>query len=455
MAVRNSNPAIRHFDKDTGAPLAGGQMFFFEPGSSTPKDTFSDQAGTIPNANPVILDGNGVEPNIFGTGSYRIVLRAAPIPPATVGVQQWERDPVIFEDDTGDFGNWNSTTSYAVNDIVQASDANFYIAIAANSNINPTLAGSETSWSQVDIISRWNTNQVYGTGDLVRDSLGILNTATVASGPGTGQGSVDPATLIVGATPWRQFENLRLENNNIRATNSNGGINLITNGTGEVQGGGIDLARTTKTVQVFTANGTWTKPAGVKFIEVVMVGGGAGGGATNTSAVAQSQPCGGGGGGAGAYIREFIDVTAETSATVTVGVGGGGGDAGATGIGINGSATTQSLSIAIAGGGFGGQPSTSIIPTGGSGGAATGLSAGGVGTFGGDGDGGAPFNTITKSGHGGASFFGGGGRGSVQSEPARNGRAYGSGGAGGATQGTDSRVGGDGADGVCIITEYY
>lgn len=56
-----------------GDPLAGGKIYFFEGGTSTPKDTFSDAAGSTPNANPVVLDANG-RATIFmnNDGLYKI-----------------------------------------------------------------------------------------------------------------------------------------------------------------------------------------------------------------------------------------------------------------------------------------------------------------------------------------------------------------------------------------------
>lgn len=55
-------------------PEDGAKLSFFETGTSTPKNTFSDAAGTIPNANPVIADANGVFPDIFITGKYKVIL---------------------------------------------------------------------------------------------------------------------------------------------------------------------------------------------------------------------------------------------------------------------------------------------------------------------------------------------------------------------------------------------
>lgn len=55
-------------------PEDGAKLEFLETGTSTQKDTFSDAAGTILNANPVIADENGVFPDIFIVGIYKVIL---------------------------------------------------------------------------------------------------------------------------------------------------------------------------------------------------------------------------------------------------------------------------------------------------------------------------------------------------------------------------------------------
>ena len=177
MATRISNPAIQHFDKGTRAQLSGGQLFFFEPNASTtPKDTFADSAETTANANPVILDANGFEPDIFGIGSYRIVLQNSN------GLQQWERDPVDFEIDTGAFSDWLSTVSYGTNDIVKGSDDNFWIAIQPSFNDEPQ--SSPAFWTQFDLLKRYNANETYEEDDIIRSSEGILYNSVTSSNQG-------------------------------------------------------------------------------------------------------------------------------------------------------------------------------------------------------------------------------------------------------------------------------
>ena len=79
-------------------------------------------------------------------------------------------------------------------------------------------------------------------------------------------------------------------------------------------------------IKRFTANGTWTKPAGLRFVVVVCVGGGAGGGTGRNSATPIT---GGPGGGAGGVAIVKIDAAdLNSSETVVVGTGGAGASGG-------------------------------------------------------------------------------------------------------------------------------
>lgn len=62
------------FDDASGRPLVGGSVYYYEVGTETPKDTFQNQAASIPNTNPVVLDARG-EATIWGNGSYRQVVK--------------------------------------------------------------------------------------------------------------------------------------------------------------------------------------------------------------------------------------------------------------------------------------------------------------------------------------------------------------------------------------------
>lgn len=57
-----------------GHPLPGAKMYFYESETVMPKDTYSDEALTTPNANPVIADSQGQFGDIFLSGAYSVKL---------------------------------------------------------------------------------------------------------------------------------------------------------------------------------------------------------------------------------------------------------------------------------------------------------------------------------------------------------------------------------------------
>lgn len=51
--------AKKQYQDQNGNPLAGGSVAYYIPSTLTPVNTYQDQALTIPNTNPVVLDANG------------------------------------------------------------------------------------------------------------------------------------------------------------------------------------------------------------------------------------------------------------------------------------------------------------------------------------------------------------------------------------------------------------
>ena len=66
----------QNFTNSAGAPLVGGRVYTYDAGTNTPRLTYQDAAGTVPNTNPVILDARG-DATIFWSGAYKVVLRDA------------------------------------------------------------------------------------------------------------------------------------------------------------------------------------------------------------------------------------------------------------------------------------------------------------------------------------------------------------------------------------------
>lgn len=79
-------PRFRAWGSDN-APLAGGKLYTYEPGTALQKPVYQDADLSIPHDNPVILDTNG-EAMIYTAGSYKYVLHDA------LDVLRWEEDNV-------------------------------------------------------------------------------------------------------------------------------------------------------------------------------------------------------------------------------------------------------------------------------------------------------------------------------------------------------------------------
>lgn len=80
-------PKLQFFDSN-GDPLAGGLLYTYAAGTSTPLSTYTDSTGSTPNTNPVVLNSRG-EANVWlGTSLYKMVLKTS------VGVEIWTVDNV-------------------------------------------------------------------------------------------------------------------------------------------------------------------------------------------------------------------------------------------------------------------------------------------------------------------------------------------------------------------------
>lgn len=63
----------QQFFDGNGHPLVGGTVTTYIPGGFTPKTTYNDSAGTVPNTNPITLDSLG-SAAIWGPGYYRQIV---------------------------------------------------------------------------------------------------------------------------------------------------------------------------------------------------------------------------------------------------------------------------------------------------------------------------------------------------------------------------------------------
>jgi hypothetical protein len=208
-------------------------------------------------------------------------------------------------------------------------------------------------------------------------------------------------------------------------------------------------------VQTFTGNGTYTPTTGMLYCIIECLGGGAGGGGVSGGATTITTA---GGGGAGSYSRKFASAaTIGANQTVTVGAAANGGTAGANN-GTAGNDTSVGAICVGKGGSAGAGAATGVGGLGGLGGVA------GTGDFTPTGQPGfgsyssAATGVSALGGAGGSSQWGGGGRPpnvSLAALAGNNATNYGSGGSGAAAHASaTTAAGGNGSQGLVVITEY-
>lgn len=152
-------PALkpRFFDSN-GDPLAGGKLFVYVANSVTPTTTWSDQAMTQPNSNPIILDANG-EANVWILEAtlYKFVLKDVD------DVVQYTLDEVSVSG-TGANGNTILSGSGAPSNGLGV-DGDFYYDPATKTMYGPKASGV---WPAGVVLS----------GDDGENGLGFLRAGT-------------------------------------------------------------------------------------------------------------------------------------------------------------------------------------------------------------------------------------------------------------------------------------
>jgi len=307
------------------------------------------------------------------------------------------------------------------------------------------------------------------TAAAARANLGITSTGpvvrvyTVPAPAWYGDSTTRIDITNTGGSTWRYTWDGTGTNPNINTTNfpvgasvyiagyfmnpANKGVYLITgSGTNYFEvtnaSGTSDLDQLlggANTLGVY-ASQTWTKPADLKHVEVVLVGGGGGSnGSTSSSSY------GGGGSGAGGARKVILAAALGATETVIPGPGGPGDKRGTGTTGGRGGPSSFGSHLSATGG-LGGGTSTIVL-----GGTATG---GDINVPGGYGiDGGA--DTSDTRGWGGDAPFGLGFGGRSSGSTYQSSTGYGAGAQGTRSSGGSDTPGNDGQPGVVQVTEYY
>ena len=178
---------------------------------------------------------------------------------------------------------------------------------------SPTLTGTPLSTTAA---ADTNTTQIATTAFVVGQASSTTPASNGTAAVGTSlkyarADHVHANVLPTGGTTGQVLSKVDGTNYNVQWSTAGG------------SGGGTDI----QTFGSSTTSGTytWTKPAGAKWVEIILYGGGGGGGAgyQNATTIARS---GAGGGGAGAYFYGIVpaDQLGATESVVVAGGGAGG-----------------------------------------------------------------------------------------------------------------------------------
>jgi hypothetical protein len=125
-----------YFDAN-GDPLAGGKVYTYAAGTSTPLDTYSDQAGATPNANPVVLDARGEATIFWGASPYKVSLYTS------ADVLVWTQDNLYPPLTAGEALALYSGGNASAPELTWADDTNSGLYHIGADNIGITLGGTK------------------------------------------------------------------------------------------------------------------------------------------------------------------------------------------------------------------------------------------------------------------------------------------------------------------------
>lgn len=226
--MANLAPAFdtQFFDGQTVA--AGYKLYTYESGTTTPKTTYSDQAGSVPNTNPITLDADGRCSLWLGSGEYTFALYTRAIGDGGALVKTWN--------DVGGAGGAadasslqtrlankeNSTDGAALVGLfgggTVASRLDKWVSVYDKGALG--LGASSVAQDTAAFIAAADTGKqiLVPYGDFWVDSPVTINAGLIGMGCDTGQSSITltgAGTLIVGDehATWNGFTLKSADNN--------------------------------------------------------------------------------------------------------------------------------------------------------------------------------------------------------------------------------------------------
>ena len=293
--VQLSPVANQQFFSAAGVPLAGGALFTFAAGTTTPLATYTDGTGLAVAPYPIILNAGGFPPTggpwIQDTG-YKFVLCAAGTGGsgtcAGYGALQWTIDLIIPPPSLNGNNAWTGNETHGGTETFNAAIIlNGGGSMSGNFSGNPTFGGNPQFTGTVTF-----TMPVIFSGGIDTDLI-----------QGITPGGTLNALGAIGVSATPNGENVNIAAGVATTTGSGGSVTATAGGGGTTggSGGGMNFGTGAANAgnnnggdfDILTGNGFGTAHAGA-----VNIGGGTGGGAGGAGATF-TLAAGAGGGGSG------------------------------------------------------------------------------------------------------------------------------------------------------------
>lgn len=146
-----------------GELASGATMAFYETGTNDFKTIFADVNETTPIDNPITLGARGEVPDVFYSGTARVVAIDAE------GTQIFDLDSVGTGGATGAYSTWDSNAVYSQGDIIYGFDGLPYQSLVnENEGNDPTLnPNNNTNWTQLFQVTSYNAQVTYQPNEFV------------------------------------------------------------------------------------------------------------------------------------------------------------------------------------------------------------------------------------------------------------------------------------------------
>lgn len=167
-------PGMITVTDNNGLPLSAGCLYFYLPGTTTPKDTYTSSDQSTPNTNPVQLDAAG-RAVIYGTGVYRQVVKASPC--GSGGVTIWDQLTASTDSTVTIFAGASAGTPNAITVEAQGftgADGQVINYISTNTNSGPATLNA-SGFGAVQIVR----DSATGPGALTGGELVATNAVSV------------------------------------------------------------------------------------------------------------------------------------------------------------------------------------------------------------------------------------------------------------------------------------